>query len=100
MSGWHFLFWSGTRRDWLLLSLISFGFTGIGYSILNINSSQQRKMYASGAELEKDKPGRWGRPFPKNSQEYEKEKHAQLTLEEIEWQIKDRQQSLHKYRNK
>mmetsp|Transcript_49288 Transcript_49288/g.60541 ORF Transcript_49288/g.60541 Transcript_49288/m.60541 type:complete len:105 (-) Transcript_49288:821-1135(-) len=92
MSGFRFFLWSLSKGDMAMFTVLSCGVIGGLYTFTNL-TSQHVDLSQTGnkKEIEPDKPGRFSGSFPQSSQEYKKVSSKSMTLEEIEWQIKDRE---------
>eukprot|EP01084_Bolivina_argentea_P102271 183236_1 len=91
MSSFRFFFWSMRKGDWLMIGGLTLGISIIGYSAWDYAHYSQREKWMPTPVNELNKPGRFGHSFPDSSQSYKRESKKQMSLDEIEWNIQDRQ---------
>ena len=97
MSFWRFAYWSLRTADWAVIGGLTFGVSVIGYSIWDYQQTHQKQAFDPSPSSEPEKAGRFGAPFPLNKDDYTKQSKEQMTLEELEWNIKDRERQYQQY---
>ena len=93
----RFFLWSLRKQDWMPIIAIGIGVTCIGYSAYDYQRTYHREKYMPSPKQQPQNPGRFGQSFPETKQEYKTQQTKQLSLEEIEWQLQQRQERYDKF---
>ena len=89
--------WLLRPSDWAAVGLF-LGVGGVGAaSIVGFTNSEQKRATNPPDREEIDKPGRFSGQFPWKEEEYKKLQTKPLTLDEMEWQIHDRERQKEEY---
>ena len=69
----------------------------IGYSIYDYQRYYQRRTFSPTPKEEPQYPGRYGGSFPTSEAEYKAVSQKPQTLEEIEWQLQEKQKRYNEF---
>lgn len=83
--------------DWAMITAIGVCGSVIGYSAWDYQKYSQKQEWMPQAVQEPNKAGRFGTSFPENQEDYKKTSKKQMTLDEIEWNLQDRQRRYEQY---
>ncbi len=83
--------------DWAMIGGATVGVSVIGYALWDYQQQQQKQKWDPKPMEEPRSAGRFGQAFPVNEQDYKTAAKKQITLEELEWNIKDRERQYQQY---
>lgn len=86
------MWWSMRTADWALIGATSVGAGVAIYAFYDYQKYQQQEQWNPTPRHEPHKAGRFSESYPMSVQEYKKSAKKQMTLEEIEWTLRDRQE--------
>ena len=78
-------------------SVVSVGVAIGGYAIYDYQKRHQKEEWNPTPLKERENAGRFGDAFPMNKDDYKRAQKKQITLEELEWNIKDRERQYRQY---
>ena len=87
----RFFIWSLRTTDWAAVSGIVIGVSVIAYSAYDYQQNAQKQEWMPRAMNKPNMAGRFGQSFPENPEQYKKESKKQMTLEELEWNLEERE---------
>ena len=97
MSFWRFAYWSLKTADWAVITGGTIGLSILGYAMWDYQHQHEKERWDPTPVPEPQKAGRFGNAFPLNENQYKQTAKKQITLEELEWNIKDRENQYQQY---
>mmetsp|Transcript_75218 Transcript_75218/g.67559 ORF Transcript_75218/g.67559 Transcript_75218/m.67559 type:complete len:107 (-) Transcript_75218:129-449(-) len=97
MSFWRFVYWSLRTADWAVIGSSAVAVSVGGYAIWDWQQRHQKEQWDPTPIQKREDAGRFGGAFPVNEHDYKKSAKKPITLEELEWNIKDRERKYQQY---